>query len=312
MSPDPTPIEPAPRSVAIVADVHGNLPALQAVVDDLAPIGPERIVVNGDMVNRGPSGRQVLDAIDALQWTMTLGNHDDLLRLWSERDHALPSGWFSDPFWRSTGWCAEQLEGSGWLERIGRLPMTVAIRPHDGPNVLISHGSPRHYREGYGKHLADEAISEIVEMHPYDVLVGSHTHQPMERRWGRHLVLNSGAVGTPFNGDARAQYLLLVRDGSGWRHEFRRVSYDREAALTAFEDSGFVRDAGLSARIYWLESATARSFLVPFLMWSERQGVDRDEVAWRRFVAEGAARPLEAPDAIGRDAVARTGLAVAP
>jgi len=302
-------LEPAPRSVAIVSDVHGNLAALEAVERDLARHAPERVVVNGDMVNRGPSGLQVLQAIEAHGWTMTLGNHDDLLRLWTLHDPSIPAAWFDDPFWRSTAWCAAQLEGSGWLERFGRLPLTLAIEPEGAASVLVSHGSPRHYREGYGEHLSDEAISEIVEMHPYDLLVGSHTHQPMERRWGRHLVLNSGAVGTPFNGDPRAQYLLLERDGAGWRHVFRQVPYDRKAALDAFPASGFVDAAGLSARIYWLEAATARSWLVPFLMWAEKHGSDRDEAAWRRFVRDRG-RPLAAPDAVGDEAVRRSGLTV--
>jgi len=296
------------RSVAVLADVHGNLPALEAVIEDLEPVEPELVIVNGDMVNRGPQGAEVLERIDALGWTMVLGNHDDLLRMWVRRDASLPASWFTDPFWRSTAWCAERLERSGWLPRIAALPLTVAIEPPGAPRVLVSHGSPRHYREGYGEHLADEAISEIVEMHPYDVLVGSHTHRPLERRWGRHLVLNSGAVGTPFNGDPRAQYLVLGRDAGDWTPEFRQVPYDRAAALRAFEESGYLRDGGLSARLYWLEVATARSWLVPFLMWSEKNGIARDVDAWRRFLLQRGAR-LEAPDEIGAEVVARSGLA---
>ncbi|MDZ7706550.1 MAG: metallophosphoesterase family protein [Trueperaceae bacterium] len=296
------------RTIVVLSDVHGNLPALDAVIADLDAVSPEIVIVNGDMVNRGPQGAEVLDRIDELDWTMVLGNHDDLLRMWVDRDASLPPSWFTDPFWRSTAWCAERLERSGWLPRIAALPLTIAIEPPGASRLLVSHGSPRHYREGYGEHLADEAISEIVEMHPYDVLVGSHTHRPMERRWGRHLVLNSGAVGTPFNGDPRAQYLVLRRDGRDWTPEFRRVAYDRAAALSVFEDSGYLSDGGLSARLYWLEVATARSWLVPFLMWSEKNGIARGEASWRRFLTERGTR-LEAPDDVGADIVARSGLA---
>lgn len=307
---DGTRIEPAPDRVAILADVHGNLPALEAVADDLAAFEPDRVIVNGDMVNRGPSGSAVLEAISERGWMMTLGNHDDLMRMWIDRDPALPTSWFRDPFWKATGWCAERITADGWLDRIRRLPMTVAIEPEDGPSVLVSHGSPRHYREGYGRHLAEEAISEIVEMHPYDLLVGSHTHRPLERRWGRHAILNTGAVGTPFNGDPRAQYLLLERaDSGGWTHAFRQVRYDRRSALEAFESSGYLDEAGLSARIFWLEVATARSWIVPFLMWSEQHGIERGEEGWRRFLGDGA-RPLEAPDDEGKAVIARSGLAL--
>lgn len=297
----------APSPLAVLADVHGNLPALDAVVRDVARSGAERTIVNGDMVNRGPEGVAVMERLAETGWTMVLGNHDDLMRLWVERDPSLPSSWFHDPFWRSTGWCAERLAEAGWMERLAGLPLTVAIEPNDGPRVLISHGSPRHYREGYGSYLADEAISEIVEMHPYDVLVGSHTHRPLERRWGRHLVLNSGAVGTPFNGDPRAQYLLLHLRDDGWRPEFRRVPYDRAAALSAYETSGYLEAGGLSAWLYWLEAATARSYLVPFLMWSEERGVARDAAGWARFRTERAGR-ITAPDEEGEAVLARCGL----
>jgi predicted phosphodiesterase len=299
--------EPAPERIAVLADVHGNLPALEAVAADLAELSPDRVIVNGDMVNRGPSGVEVLAFAAERGWTMTLGNHDDLVRMWVDRDPALPSSWFDDPFWRATGWCAEQIEAGGWLPAIGRLPMTVAIEPARAASILVSHGSPRHYREGYGKHLADEAVSEIVEMHPYDVLVGSHTHQPLERRWARHLILNSGAVGTPFNGDPRAQYLFLERDGAGWRHAFRTVDYDRRAATEAYVSSGYLDAAGFSARIFWLELATARSWMVPFLMWSERNDAPRNEAGWQRFLREGA-RPVVGPDEVGREVVERSGL----
>lgn len=314
---DPATRARAPDSVAVLADLHGNLPALGAVVDDLRSVAPEQVVVNGDMVNRGPDGAAVLDVIDALGWSMVLGNHDDLLVKWVARDPAIPKAYFGDRFWRSTGWCAERLAETGWLERIAELPLTIAFGAPDGPpaagSVLVSHGSPRHYREGYGSYLADQAISEIVEMHPYDLLVGSHTHQPLERRWGAHLLLNTGAVGTPFNGDPRAQYLVLRRDGeeARWRHEFRKVAYDRESALEDYQRSGYLEAGGFSARIYWLELATARSWLAPFLMWSERAGVERSENSWRSFVRERG-RPLEAPDEVGQDVVMRSGLAVFP
>jgi len=237
-------------------------------------------------VNRGPEGSAVLARIDALGWDMVLGNHDDLVRMWSERDEALPEAWFASPFWRSTAWCSEELAHAGWMPHLARLPRTVAFEPPDAPSVLVSHGSPRHYREGYGEQLADEAISEIVQMHPYDVLVGSHTHIPMERRWGGHLVVNSGAVGSPFNDDVRAQYVVLHRSSDGWRPEFRAVAYDRRAAVEAYTATGYLEAAGLSAAVYRLELATGRSVLVPFMMFAEKADLPLDEVSWERYVRE--------------------------
>ena len=269
--------------IAVIADVHGNLPALEAVLADVATLGVDRLVVNGDVVNRGPANVAAMRALEGVPHEGTLGNHDDLMRMWVEKDPSLPREWFEDAFWASAGLAALELQRAGLIAAIRRLPLTVRVEVAGAPSVLIAHGSPRHYREGYGKFLTDEAISEITQMHPADVLVGSHTHQPLMRRWGHYLVLNTGAVGSPFNGDPRAQYLVLSLEGGSWSPQFRRVAYDRDAALNAFVDSGYVERGGLSARIFFEELRNARSYLVPFLMWCEEQGRPHGEAAWRAF-----------------------------
>lgn len=269
--------------VAVIADIHANVPALEAVLDDISTLGADRVVVNGDIVNRGPGNVETMRALGDLVGRGTLGNHDDLMRMWIDRDASLPREWFEDAFWSSAGWAAVRLQEAGLIDPIRRLPMTLRISVDGGPSLLIAHGSPRHYREGYGKHLTDEAISEITQMHPADVLVGSHTHRPLQRRWGHYLVLNTGAVGSPFNGDPRAQYLVLTLEDGRWQPQFRRVPYDREAALRAYRDSGYLESGGLSATIFREELRNARSYLVPFLMWCEEQGRARDAAAWEDF-----------------------------
>jgi len=269
--------------VAVIADIHANVPALEAVLEDIDRLGADRLVVNGDVVNRGPGNVEAMRLLGERAASGTLGNHDDLMRMWVENDPSLPGEWFDDPFWASAGWAAGRLQEAGLIETIRRLPMTLRVSVAGAPSLLIAHGSPRHYREGYGKFLTDEAISEITQMHPADVLVGSHTHRPLLRRWGHYLVLNTGAVGSPFNGDPRAQYLLLTLEDGAWETQFRRVPYDREAALRAFSESGYLDGGGLSARIFLEELRNARSYLVPFLMWCEEQGHPHGEDAWREF-----------------------------
>ncbi|MEX2541196.1 MAG: metallophosphoesterase family protein [Trueperaceae bacterium] len=268
--------------LAVLADIHGNLPALEAVLDDAAAQGAQQLVVNGDMVNRGPDNVAVLERLTKTGAPMLLGNHDDLLRMWIDRDGGLPTEWFGDPFWEGTAWCARQLERSGWIDAIRELPMTY--RPVLGEErILIAHGSPRHYREGYGRYLSGGVIDEIASEYRAAVLVGSHTHIPMVRRHGGVLVVNSGAVGAPFNGDTRAQYLLLTHENGEWRPDFRRVVYDRERSLRAFEQSGYLAEGGLSARIFFEELRIARSLLTPFIEWVQGADAALDESGWGRF-----------------------------
>ena len=274
-------------SIAVISDVHANLQALEAVLADIGSLGIEEVLVNGDVVNRGPNNVAVLERLLALGYPMTLGNHDDLVRKWIDRDESLPEVWFDDPFWEGTAWSARQLEDAELIDVFRDLPMIYKVEKGDAPSLLLSHGSPRHYREGYGKYLSDEDIAEIVQHNPADVLIGSHTHRQMERHWGPYTVLNTGAVGTPFNGDPRAQYLVMRLNEAGreevWTPEFRAVSYDREAALRDFETSGYLEEGGLSARIFYEELRTARAIYSTFWMWSEQQGRTKDWSGWHAF-----------------------------
>lgn len=250
---------------------------------DTAKQGVDQLIVNGDLVNRGPANVAVMERLIKPDIVVTLGNHDDLMRKWIDRSPDIPGQWFDDPFWQAMAWTARQLAEAGWIDALRTLPMTHRVAVNGAPSLLISHGSPRHYREGYGKYLSDEAISEIVQDFPADILIGSHTHYPLKRRWGRHQVLNTGAVGTPFNHDPRAQYLLMTLKQDGWQAEFRALDYDREAALQAFEALGYIPAGGLSAYIFHEELRCARALHVPFWMWTEEQDKARDWASWELF-----------------------------
>jgi predicted phosphodiesterase len=273
----------ADMRIAVLGDIHGNRPALDATLADIAAHDVDRIIVNGDNVNRGPQGDEVMASVLALDADLTLGNHDDLMCRLVDDDGGLPNDFRRRPFWEANRWCAQQLIASGHVDAIRGMAMTVEIALPDAPRVIVSHGSPRHFREGYGRFLTDEMISEIVEMHPADVLVGSHTHRPLLRRWGRVTVLNSGAVGSPFNEDPRAQYLLLTLERGTWVPTFRRVAYDVDEALAAYEDSGYLSAGGLLARLFYDEVRDARSYLVPFQMWTEEHGLELGEASWERY-----------------------------
>ena len=271
--------------IAVIADIHANLPALEAVLADLEALGVTDIIVNGDSVNRGPSNVAVLERILGLASVsaLTLGNHDALMWMWVDHDPEIPAFWYEDSFWDGMAWPARQLEQAGKLEALRELPLSVRREDAARPSLLISHGSPRHYREGYGTFLAETAFTEIIGAYPADIYIGSHTHRPFKRSLGSRLVLNTGAVGAPFNGDPRAQYLLLHPHGASWQPEFRAIPYDRTAALRAFETSGYLEEGGLSARIFYEELRLARPLYLRFWEWAEGQGRPKDWASWELF-----------------------------
>lgn len=277
--------------VAVIADIHGNADALRAVLADIGRRGADRIVVNGDVVNRGPDSVEVMRLLlERPDVTFTLGNHDDLLRLWQSRSAALPADWFTDPFWGATAWSAEQLDRAGLLDVPQDWPMTLTLREAGLSDVLVAHGSPDHYRESLSDRTAPERVAELAAGSGAGVLVASHIHRQADARFGPVRVLNTGSVGSPADGDPRAGYLLLTATPQGWQAELRRVPYDRAGVLGRFESSGLLR-TGLSAEIFRDEVLTARSLYTPYWSWTESRAAPRDAASWaefgRRFGAPG-------------------------
>ncbi len=269
--------------LAIIADIHGNISALEAVLHDLAKSSFDKVVVNGDMVNRGPHSVEVMERLWEHDFDYTLGNHDDLMRLWVEKSDKIPQHWFGDPFWRATEIAAKSLEKNGWLEAIRQMPMFQKIEVPGAPSLLVSHGSPRHYREGYGAFTKEEVFSELTAEYDADVFIGSHTHRTWEDRFHGKRFVNTGAVGAPFNSDPRAQYLILTLEAGDWRFEFRKLEYDRAATIDSYTDSGFLENGLLSAEIFREEVRHATPLYDPFWRWADKHNLPRDSKTWEKF-----------------------------
>ncbi|GGR86036.1 metallophosphoesterase family protein [Deinococcus sedimenti] len=273
--------------IAVLADIHGNADALTAVLRDAHDQGAERLIVNGDVVNRGPDSVQVLQTLlDRQDVTFTLGNHDDLLRLWHTRSDALPTAWYTDPFWGATDWSATQLDRAGLLDVPAAWPMTFDLREPGLPSVQIAHGTRDHYRESLSERSDPDRLDQLrtgPDGTTYGVLIGSHIHRPVQHEHMGTLILNTGAVGSPATGDPRAQYLLLDAHSGGWQATLRAVPYDRSEVLRRFQTSGLL-NTGLSARIFRDEIITARSLYTPYWTWTEQDGRPRTEATWTAFL----------------------------
>ncbi|WP_161881133.1 metallophosphoesterase family protein [Deinococcus alpinitundrae] len=275
--------------LAFIADIHGNQDALEAVLADLQAQGAERLYVNGDVVNRGPDSVQALETLLNLtpQPMFVLGNHDDLMRLWLTRDEALPGDWFDDPFWAATAWSAGQLEQAGLIDAMLSWPLTQHLSWSGMPTIELAHGTAAHYRESLSPHTPESRLIELLDESGTGLLIGSHTHKPMVRTVeGGRLVLNTGAVGAPFNEDPRAQYLLLDSAQGRWEPILRAVPYDRSGVLSRFEKSGLLAEGGVSAEIFREEVRLARSLYTPYWMWTENAGKPRTPESWSQFRAE--------------------------
>ena len=192
--------------VAALHDVHGNLPALEAVLAEVASLGVDRIVCGGDAV-AGPFPRETLDLLLRSDVRFVRGNADRELK----------------------EWVAAQLDPRS-IEFLTTLPTTVSV---DG--VLYCHGSPRSDEEILTRVSPDERLREALAGVEERLVVGGHTHVQFEREVDGRRFVNAGSVGMPYEG-VRGAFWALVDDG---KVELRRTPYAVDAAVTAIRASGY-------------------------------------------------------------------------
>jgi len=255
-------------SIAVISDIHGNLPALEAVLADLRDQSVDEVLVGGDLVGRGPQGSEVVRRIRDAGWRGVRGNHEDYLL--DFRCGRVPTEWLELDEWAASRFMADQLEPDD--ERfIKALPL--AIHATTAPELCLVHGSPRSNNEGLGPWTPDKQLRAHLARVTGRILVCGHTHRPLLRPFEEGTVVNVGAVGLPFNGDPRAQYAILRKRSGSWEVELRRVEYDRDALLAVYESSGFLSRGGVTATLLRIELDEATPYLVPFIRWARARGL---------------------------------------
>jgi putative phosphoesterase len=224
--------------VALLADIHGNLLALDAVLEELGREEIDRIVCLGD-VAVGPQPRESLDRIRSLGCPVLMGNWD---------------AWFLDGIPELPDELGRKLVeiGTWWADRLDeesrRYMRTFELALEldlDGTTLLAFHGSPRSFEEGILATTPDEDLGDMLACVEAPLLVCGHTHFQLLRRVGDRLIVNPGSVGLPFRRDGGvmqiapwAEYGLLTVDGERLGVDLRRTAYDVTAHTAAMRASG--------------------------------------------------------------------------
>ncbi len=246
--------------LAVLADIHGNWPALAATMADIDAWRPDLVVVDGDIVNSGPSNVACWDAIrhraSADGWIVLRGNHEEYVAEWL--DYAGPRHGPAYDRIRLSEWTFRQLNDAAAVAALAALPERWDSIAPDGARLAALHASRLGNRTGiYPFTSDDEARARMIP--GAAVFITAHTHIPHLRQLDDTQIVNVGSVGLPGDGDGRASYARLTwRPTHGWAAAIARVDYDRGAAERAFFTSGFIAEAGPEAEMALVEFRAAR------------------------------------------------------
>ncbi|MBX3082773.1 MAG: metallophosphoesterase family protein [Anaerolineae bacterium] len=247
--------------LAILADIHGNLPALEAVLADLAQFKVDQVVVAGDVINWGPFSPQVMQRVISEGWAVLRGNNE--LYLLDYETPRAPSHW---RFYTMPPFLHRQLSDRQ-VAMLAIWPDSLTLRFRDAPTVRVVHGTPRSHFEPIYPISTDVEIATMLAGVEETTFVCGHTHLPLDRQVGRWHVLNPGTVGVPLDGSPEARYMLLDGDERGWRATFRQVRYDNSPLFAEFERLHFVEAVGVIGQLVIEEFRTSRLEVHPFIYW---------------------------------------------
>ena len=204
--------------VAAISDIHGNLPALEAVLEEIDREGPDLIISCGDVAS-GPMPAETIDRLMTLRDVRFVrGNADD--GLIDEFDGAAPPplpGPFAD-------WCAKQINRRH-RDFLASFEDTITVDDVDGVGrVLFCHATPKNNLDILTMETPAERVQELFGDVDADLVVCGHTHMQFDRKVGRLRVVNAGSIGMPY-GKPGAYWAMLGPDV-----HLRRTDYDRQAA----------------------------------------------------------------------------------
>ncbi|HYM39323.1 MAG TPA: metallophosphoesterase family protein [Thermoplasmata archaeon] len=221
--------------IALLADIHSNLPALEAVLRDVEAVGVYQIWVAGDLVGYNPWPNQVLAILRERKVRAIRGNHD----------RAALSGdtsWFNELAAAAVRWTRIVLTPAS-VGYLTSLEDRVRVALPDG-TVAMYHGSPRNDDEYVMPWAADEALVKVAAA-PFVIL--GHTHVPMAFSTRYGILVNPGSVGQPRDRDPRAAWALLETATGGV--EQRRVPYDIGKVIAEIHKAGLPPELG--ERLTW-------------------------------------------------------------
>ena len=219
--------------IAIISDIHGNLPALKAVLDDMSEV--ELIICAGDLVGYNPYPNEVIQEVKMRKIVCIRGNHD---RAVIYDDYSYMNEYAAV----AALWTRRNLSKAN-MEYLLSLKDNITFDYH-GKRIAVHHGAP--FDEDFYI-FPEDATEDLLNYDNPDILILGHTHVPFIKNFGQRYIVNPGSVGQPRDGDPRASY--IIADVDNLKFTLRRVKYDIDKVVNRIREENL--PIFLGERLYY-------------------------------------------------------------
>jgi putative phosphoesterase len=227
--------------IALLADIHGNAIALDAVLADIGREGgADAYWVLGDLVAIGPDPVGVLERLSSLAGLRVIRGNTDRYVATNDRPGPGIADVQENPALlkpliqvaNTFAWTQGMVTATGWLPWLKELPLDFEMELPDGTRFLGVHASPgTDDGTGISPASTDEEIETLFNNCEANLVCVGHTHLPLDRKWKQMHLVNPGSVGLSRTPDLHACYAFLDTDSDGYRVTHRRVDFDRQAVV---------------------------------------------------------------------------------
>ncbi len=222
--------------IAVISDIHGNLSALNAILQDIENQGIKNFFFLGDLVMNGPSPREVFEVLDQLSPEVWIkGNTDEWLELFrKEVELDTPR---KELMMARNNYAKERLTPEQ-IKRLSQVQEQGVVIIND-KKILCVHGSPNSIEEAIGIMRPLSYFEELIDHNTFDLLLCGHTHLPLIAFYKGKKIMNPGAIGFSLDEDPRASYGVITVGNNEFSLTIHRVDYDIEQVLKIAKEREF-------------------------------------------------------------------------
>jgi putative phosphoesterase len=227
--------ESAAVKIALLGDVHANLPALESVLAHAGSQNVSAIWNTGDFLGYGAFPNQVVEVLQQMGAISILGNYDLKVLGFKEKDKKWRKSKRAEKY-LAFQWAHKNLSREN-RKYLKSLPEERRLEV-SGQSALLTHASPASNEEPLEPTTPQERLKALAHMAGTDVIIFGHSHQPFARMVENTLFINPGSVGRPDDGDPRASYAILESNQAGLHVKHFRLDYELSRAVSGIHENG--------------------------------------------------------------------------